>query len=115
MTLADLPGLPSSDGDQLTIPLVHGALCTSGDSFQRLELDGTVHSHLIDPRTGRALTNRAAATVLAPTAMLADGLASACCVLSDSSLMSVWMFSRSCRGPKRISELLVRSTAMVIG
>ena len=77
VALADVPGLP----DGASLDLVHGALATSGDRFQRLELDGLVRSHLVDPRTGLPLTDRAAATVLAPTGLEADGLASALCVL----------------------------------
>ena len=84
--VADLPGL---QGEPLILPLVHGAVATSGDRYQALKLDGLVHSHLLDPRTGRALTDHAAATVLAPTAMVADGLASALCVLDPEEGMAL--------------------------
>ena len=82
VVVSDLPGL---EGEPLVLPLVRGALATSGDTYQHLELDGVVHSHLVDPRTGQALTDRAAATVLAPTAVVADGLASALCVLEPAA------------------------------
>jgi len=39
------------------------------------------YSHIVDPHTGLGLTNRAAATVIAPSGADADALASAACVL----------------------------------
>jgi len=66
--------------------LVHGALATSGDAFKRAEVDGQYSSHIIDPRTGLALTERRGASVLAPRGMLADALASALCVLGPEGL-----------------------------
>lgn len=58
-----------------------GALASSGDAYRAVEIAGVRHSHLIDPRTGRALLGSRAAGVLARDAALADGLASALCVL----------------------------------
>lgn len=61
--------------------LANQAIATSGDAWQFVEVDGRRYSHLIDPTTGRAVVGRHAATVLAPTAMIADAWASALCVL----------------------------------
>lgn len=58
-----------------------GAVCTSGDLYRYTELDGIRYSHLIDPRSGMALTDRVHATVYAQTGILADALASAVSVL----------------------------------
>ena len=55
----------------------NGAVATSGDLFQVLELDGKRHSHIIDPRTARAITEQRLVHVLASTAMQADSLATA--------------------------------------
>ena len=63
------------------LKLVHAAVATSGDLYQYLTIDGTKHSHIIDPRTGQATTSIAMATVIAPTATLADAYASAVSVL----------------------------------
>ncbi len=63
---------------------------TSGDTEQFLLLDGVRYSHILDPRTGNALTNRVSANVIAPTATASDILATAVCVL----------------GPERSLELL---------
>jgi thiamine biosynthesis lipoprotein len=47
-------------------------LATSGDMFQRLEIDGKRYSHIVDPRTGIGLTDHSLVTVIAPNAMTAD-------------------------------------------
>ncbi len=60
--------------------LTNCAVATSGASVQFLEKDGVRYSHILDPRTGMGVTNRCQATVIASTAMLADGVASWLCV-----------------------------------
>lgn len=57
------------------------AMATSGDAFQYIEIDGVRYSHLIDPKTGLGLTRSSTVSVIAPTAMQADALASAVTVL----------------------------------
>jgi thiamine biosynthesis lipoprotein len=66
------------------IELADAAVATSGDAEQALELDGVRYSHILDPRTGRALTRRTAASVIARDATTADALATALCVLGPS-------------------------------
>jgi thiamine biosynthesis lipoprotein len=51
------------------------AVCTSGD-YERRTADG-LHHHLIDPRTGQSAHRLASVTAVAPTALVADGLATA--------------------------------------
>lgn len=63
------------------ISLSNMAVSTSGDSQHFIELDGVRYSHIVDPRTGRALTSSVEVTVIATRGELADALASACCVL----------------------------------
>ena len=46
-----------------------------------MEIDGVRYSHIIDPRSGEPVTVRRSVSVIAPTAMLADALASALSVL----------------------------------
>jgi len=67
-------------GESRVIELANAAVSTSGDLHQSIEIDGTRYSHVIDPATGLGLTRRAAATVEAATATLADALATAACV-----------------------------------
>ena len=62
---------------ELTVlQLSNCAVATSGDTEQFLKINGTQYSHIIDPQTGIGLANQAQATVIAPTGMEADSLAS---------------------------------------
>ena len=61
--------------------LANCALSTSGDLWQYAIIDGVRYSHLIDPRTGMALTDRSSVTVVGPTGLCTDGLSSAVAVL----------------------------------
>jgi thiamine biosynthesis lipoprotein len=62
-----------------TLTVTDTAVCTSGDYLRR-QPDGLGH-HLLDPRTGQSAAGLASVTVLAPTAMAADGLSTAAFVL----------------------------------
>ena len=53
---------------------------TSGDESQHLDANGIRYSHVIDPRTGHAVTRRIAATVVCRDGAVADALATALCV-----------------------------------
>jgi len=64
-----------------TLSLSNIAVATSGDFEQFVIMEGKKYSHLINPKTGIGLTNRAQVTVIAPTAIEADSLASASLVL----------------------------------
>jgi FAD:protein FMN transferase len=57
------------------------AVSTSGDSIQFVELEGRRYSHVVDPRTGMALTDHNRVTVVAPDGITADGLTKAVAVL----------------------------------
>ena len=63
------------------VSLVNAGLATSGDLFQRLEIDGRRYSHVVDPRTGLGLTDHSLVTVIAREAMTADGLSKVVSVL----------------------------------
>lgn len=63
------------------LSLANAGLATSGDLFQRLEIDGRRYSHIVDPRTGLGLTDHSLVTVVAPDAMTADGLSTVVSVL----------------------------------
>ena len=70
--------------ERLVAPLVlaRSSLCTSGDAYQHVELEGVRYSHLIDPLTGMALTHQRQVSVIAASGMQADALASALSVLA---------------------------------
>jgi FAD:protein FMN transferase len=51
------------------------AVSTSGDTEQFVVIGGVQYSHVVDPRTGQALTNRVQATVVARDGLTSDPLA----------------------------------------
>ncbi len=75
----DLAGHQTKTPRHLTIE--NGAVATSGDLYQSIRLGEREFSHIIDPKTGLGLEFRRSVTVVAPTAMTADALASAISVL----------------------------------
>jgi thiamine biosynthesis lipoprotein len=62
------------------------AMATSGPAAQFVEIDGVAYSHVVDPRTGLALTSRATAHVIASDAATADALATAATVVGAAGL-----------------------------
>lgn len=66
------------------LPILHlanTAVATSGDIEQSVLINGITYSHLIDPRTGLGLTHKSQVSVIAPTGIEADSLASASLVM----------------------------------
>jgi thiamine biosynthesis lipoprotein len=63
------------------VMLHDAAVSTSGDAEQFVVFGGVRYSHIIDPRTGMALTGHGSTTVVASDGTTADGLATACSVL----------------------------------
>ncbi len=64
-----------------TLSLENTCLSTSGDSYQFFVQDKQRLSHLIDPATKTSKTNRLNVITIAPSAMLADGWATALRIL----------------------------------
>ena len=69
--------------------LKHAALATSGPSAQFVEINGVRYSHVVDPRSGEALTSSTSAHVIAPDAATADALATAATVLGPEGLTAL--------------------------
>ena len=63
-----------------TFAVSGAAVCTSGD-YERTSTSEAAHHHILDPSSGRAASGAASVTVIAPSAMLADALATAAFVL----------------------------------
>jgi thiamine biosynthesis lipoprotein len=61
--------------------LKRAGLATSGDLFQRLEIEGKRYSHIVDPRTGLGLTDHSLVTVIAADGTTADGLSKVVSIL----------------------------------
>ena len=73
----DVPGAPPPQ----IVSLKNRSIATSGDMFQRVEIDGKRYSHIVDPRTGLGLTDHSLVTVIAPDGMTANGLSTSISVL----------------------------------
>jgi len=67
------------------VSLKNAALATSGDLFQHVEIDGRRYSHVIDPRTGMALTDHNLVTVIARSCITADALSKVVGVLGPKA------------------------------
>ncbi|MEL7292073.1 MAG: FAD:protein FMN transferase [Pseudomonadota bacterium] len=66
------------------------AIATSGDYRNYFEHDGVRYSHIINPETGRPITHKVVSvTVLDPSSMTADGLATGLMVLGEEKGMQV--------------------------
>ena len=63
-----------------SVSVSNQAVCTSGD-YERPAPDGAAGHHILDARVGASPPATASVTVIAPTAMLADALATAAFVL----------------------------------
>ena len=81
------PGSPSEPKPGRTqrkrdvVLLANQAVATSGSTVQFVKIDGRHFSHIVDPRTGLGLEMHSMVTVIAPTGIQADSLASAVSVL----------------------------------
>jgi thiamine biosynthesis lipoprotein len=73
----DVPGAPPPQ----IVQLANRGIATSGDVFQRVEIDGKRYSHIVDPHTGLGLTDHSLVTVIAPDCATANSLSTAASVL----------------------------------
>ena len=76
----DVPGADLAFRERAS-RLTNSALSTSGATMQFVEIDGVRYSHVIDPRTGIAVTNHTVAHVIAEDAATADALSTALAVV----------------------------------
>jgi thiamine biosynthesis lipoprotein len=63
------------------LPIKQGAVVTSGNYEKYVTFNGKRYSHIIDPRTGYPATGIISATIFAPSAELADALATSVFVM----------------------------------
>ena len=73
LTGYDVPHAPES-ARGMTVTLSNCGVSSSGDLFQRLEINGVRYSHILDPFTCVGLTNHALSVVIAKDGKVADSL-----------------------------------------
>lgn len=81
----DRPSTNTVPGQELfgIIPIKNQAMATSGNYRNFYEFNGKLYSHIVDPRTGRAIeTNTSSVTVIGPKCVDADALATALSAMS---------------------------------
>jgi thiamine biosynthesis lipoprotein len=84
----ELPPLDASNAPPARfVVLSQAGISTSGDLFQRLEINGIRYSHIVDPRTGVGLTDHSLVTVIAPDDFMADGLTKVMSVLNPKEAL----------------------------
>jgi len=69
------------DAPQRFLVLKDAAVSTSGDAERFVVIDGARYSHIVNPKTGLGVRDRASVTVVAPRGATADPLATAVYVL----------------------------------
>jgi thiamine biosynthesis lipoprotein len=79
---------PGEDGWRIAVgmhetpmTIVHAGVASSGDTEQFMEIGGVRYSHIVDPRSGNAVTNGLCCSVIASDATTSDALATAACVV----------------------------------
>lgn len=80
---------PLHDPAAPPLELRDAAVSTSGDAEQFVTIEGVRYSHIVDPRTGMALTGRSGATVIAPTGTASDALATTASVLGVNEALAL--------------------------
>ncbi|WP_428430637.1 FAD:protein FMN transferase [Photobacterium chitinilyticum] len=84
---------PTDDGSRSVQEIIEPgdmAVATSGDYRNYFEQDGVRYSHLIDPKTCKPITNRVVSvTVLHPSSMTADALATAFSVMGEEKSLEL--------------------------
>jgi thiamine biosynthesis lipoprotein len=88
---------PGTDGWTIRVPnagdnrgpadlhFAHRAISTSGDTEQFVVIGDRRYSHVVDPRTGQALTNRVQVTLIAPDGLASDPLSTALTLLDPKA------------------------------
>ena len=82
------------------------AISTSGDTEQFVVIGGVHYSHVVDPRTGQALTNRVQSTIVAKDGLTSDPLSTAMTIVpvgDRSTLLKAYrgttLYIRELRSP----------------
>ena len=84
----DVPGAPPPQ----IVHLANRGIATSGDVFQRVEIEGKRYSHIVDPHTGLGLTDHSLVTVIAPDCFTANCYTTSVSVLGPDSTVKLRQF-----------------------
>ncbi len=71
------------DKEPVDLQFAHCAVSTSGDTEQFVVIGGKRYSHIVDPRTGQAITKRVQVTLIAPNGLTSDPLSKAFSLLEE--------------------------------
>jgi len=78
----ELPPLDATNAPPARfLSLRNAAISTSGDLYQRLEIEGKRYSHIVDPHTGIGLTDHSIVTIIAADPTTSDSLTKVVSVL----------------------------------
>lgn len=83
--------------EPVTVQVIDRAVATSGDYFQPYTPDLRNH-HILDPRTGYSSPELASCTVIAPSVVMADGLATTVMVLGRDKGLELLESLADCEG-----------------
>jgi FAD:protein FMN transferase len=100
LTGYDRPGGPPAE----FVTVRNASIATSGDIFQKLEIEGVRYSHILDPFTCIGLTNVSLVSVIAETGLKADPLATTLCILPPAEALA---FAEK----KKIAARIVQQTS----
>ena len=84
------------------VHLANRGIATSGDVFQRVEIDGKRYSHIVDPHTGLGLTDHSLVTVIAADCFTAN------CYTTSASVLRPERGLKLIDATPGIAALLVR-------
>lgn len=101
----DVQGAPEAT----VLRLSNCSVATSGDLYQRLEIEGKRYSHIVDPRTGIGLTDHSLVSVVAKRGIEADAFSKVLAVLGPEKGWPILegtpgIFARVLRAPDGMAQ-----------
>ncbi len=101
--------VPNADG-QPEMTFSNCAVSTSGDTEQSTLIDGKRYSHVVDPRTGVALTNRVQITLIAKDGLTSDPVSTALSLVSEAERTKLILSYPGTRGYVKILPFLASAS-----
>ena len=99
VTVPDLLVDPEAGAERpLSFSIHNGAASVSGDMFRYVDIDGVRYAHVVDPRTGKGVTDRRVACVRGKRGIDTDPLATAGLILAEQEWRAALARVPGCRG-----------------